>query len=697
MEIQLGKSLLNPEDGWTRKYCSEKNIGAFFQGVRGNGQFPNGRWYQVGDDRDLRNGTSWYVGGESNSFSFKFRGTSLRIMARELDIQSFNLEVSIDGNSFMAKVPVKTPNLFVVFEKLNLINQEHNVVITTKGHSLGNTGQEYYTWLQAIDYADLSVKVGNLLKQPEMGWKRVNNTDSLIKYTEDMKLANDDTLGKRNCFMNDYTAGKAGTILFEFVGTKLRILGITYKDYSSDIAIEIDGVKQKFSALNLNTTDFLQGSTLVYEKNGLDFKKHSVKIYNSDATKLYGIDAIDIDETGYLASTVKIGDVYNITEFGWKRYDDTNHNIEYIGEWYGNHTNPTGKYDDYYNKTLHYFYRDGEGIARFKFKGTKIRIIAGVPDDYSDKISIKIDDVEEFFSERILENGKRTGKRQVLVYEKTNLDLKEHTVILSDPKISGFFNGFNIDAIEIDAEGELLPYKQKVSLYKKVNGNILVDDFDSINPKWLMSPSNEFNNTIKKGFLRMNHSADKDVMLLIDKPQDNFAIQVIADYAPTKEGDEGGLLIYQNEKNKVEFLESYSANSSQSHKEWMAICKENQWDFYTKTDTSFDYMDNDSLDAKRIGVVLKRGTAEGFVPLDINKIIMTKSNMLRLRQLYENYKVVLKDTADNILSTNIVAAPHTGIDILLPSLEFEGIVEIYDEENELLAKKQSTFYGGDMY
>ncbi|MGE1016389.1 hypothetical protein ACQGSC_29045, partial [Bacillus wiedmannii] len=147
----------------------------------------------------------------------------------------------------------------------------------------------------------------------------------------------------------------------------------------------------------------------------------------------------------------------------------------------------------------------------------------------------------------------------------------------------------------------------------------------------------------------------------------------------------------------VEFLESYASNSSQSNKEWLAICKEDQWDFYTKTDTFFDYANKDSLSAERVGVVLKRGTEEGFVPLDINKIIMTTSNVLRLRQLYENYKIVLKDTADNILSTNIVAAAHTGIDILLPSLEFEGIVEIYDEENELLAKKQSTFYGGDMY
>ncbi len=52
----------------------------------------------------------------------------------------------------------------------------------------------------------------------------------------------------------------------------------------------------------------------------------------------------------------------------------------------------------------------------------------------------------------------------------------------------------------------------------------------------------------------MNHSADKDVMLLIDKPQSNFAIQVIADYAPAKEGDEGGLLIIKMKRIRLNFL-----------------------------------------------------------------------------------------------------------------------------------------------
>ncbi|PFM44259.1 hypothetical protein COJ45_25075 [Bacillus cereus] len=545
---QLGNSLLKPESGWTRKYCSLANVGPgnFFYDMPlpGTGIAHTGKWDVVGADDNLSDASAWFVGrDEGRSFSFKFTGTALRIMLKRWHEHRFNIEVSIDGTKFTGSVPATSSSFHVCFEKLNLVKGEHLVTVTAKGSALppGTPGL-IYTFLAAIDYADLSAKVGDVLKEPEPGWKR---------------------------------------------------------------------------------------------------------------------------------------------------FDDTDINIRYTGPWIR-----ASGYTSYYNKTLSYKSSEqGNENAKceFAFSGTGIRVISQYfvnPKLYRGSIKITIDGSTETYTIVPKVNG-----TQILAYEKLDLVSGNHTVVIEAQDNI-------IDAIDISG-GDLISQdvikKPKVSLYEKESGKIFVDDFDSINPNWLMSPSNVFNIASKKGFLRMNHSADKDVMLLIDKPQSNFAIQVIADYAPTKEGDEGGLLIYQNEKNKVEFLESYSANSSQSNKEWMAICKEDQWDFYTKTDTFFDYADNDSLPAKRIGVVLKRGTAEGFVPLDINKIIMTTSNMLRLRQLYENYKVVLKDTADNTLSTNIVAAAHTGIDILLPSLEFEGIVEIYDEENELLAKKQATFYGGDMY
>ncbi|WP_242294712.1 hypothetical protein [Bacillus cereus group sp. BfR-BA-01381] len=542
---QIGNSLLKPESGWNRKYCQLDNVNTFFQGVRDKNKYPSARWAIVGGNDNPSTEGCWlafYGPGniDDDIFSFTFTGTSFRIMQKFYPTHRYNIKVRINGGNWIkGSVIYNNPSMFrVCFEKLDLPKGTHRVEVTHDGFTAGSTDKDIYMMLTAIDYADLSAKVGDVLKEPEPGWKRFDDSNSLINYS--------------------------------------------------------------------------------------------------------GPWAVSTSENSS------------------------------------------------YNKTVHFSGASNPGIfsATFSFYGTSLRII-GIVTEYYRKGTITIDGITEEI------NYNRVGVTQcVLVYEKLNLIEGKHTVTISGEKI-------NLDAIDIDDTGELIPIdvakKPKVSLYEKESGKIFVDDFDSVNPKWLMSPSNAFNSPIKKGFLRMNHSADKDVMLLIDRPQSNFAIQVIADYAPTKEGDEGGLLIYQNEKNKVEFLESYSANSSQSNKEWMAICKEDQWDFYTKTDTFFDYADNDSLAAKRIGVVLKRGTAEGFVPLDINKIIMTTSNMLRLRQLYGNYKVVLKDAAGNTLSSNIVAAAHTGIDILLPSLEFEGIIEIYDEDNELLANKQATFYGGDMY
>ncbi|MEC5241198.1 hypothetical protein P9C03_28285 [Bacillus mycoides] len=531
MTIQLGSILTNPESGWTRKLCSESNITTFFNGVDGKGGSGND-WFFSSEYYVNRNETP------GKPFSFKFFGTALRVLLYGFP-HRFNLNINIDGVSYSTRLPSNVKKFYVAFEKLDLPKGIHNISIDIGSQT--SATDYFYTMISAIDYADLNAKVGDVLKEPEPGWKRFDDTDSNIKYT----------------------------------GPWTRL-----------------------------------ANSKGYYNNTISFKHNEL---GNESTK-----------------------------------------------------------------------------CEFVFSGTGIRVISEHSNypSYQNPIKITIDGSSETYT-----ISPKSQLQQCLAYEKLNLTAGTHKVVIEAQENI-------IDAIDV-LGGELLSpdliKKPKVSLYEKESGKIFADDFDSINPKWLMSPSSAFNNSVKKGFLRMNHSADKDVMLLIDKPQGNLAIQVIADYAPTKEGDEGGLLIYQNEKNKVEFLESYSANGSQSNKEWMAICKEDQWDFYTKTDTFFDYADNDSLAAKRIGVVLKRGTTEGFVPLDINKIIMTTSNMLRLRQLYENYKVVLKDTADNTLSTNIVAAAHTGIDILLPSLEFEGIIEIYDEENELLAKKQATFYGGDMY
>ncbi|WP_255295504.1 hypothetical protein [Bacillus thuringiensis] len=672
----IGQVLKNPETGW-RRYDDAINSDLITY---------EGAW----EIRELSSAAygKYHICGGKSKIRFSFVGSKLRIIGATYKLWPGTVNVEIDGvkyGSYTVGDPDSLEGNYSVllYEKKDLQYATHNVVLHADGVST----------LDALDFGEpgglvAPIKVGDVLKEPELGWKRFDDTDINIKYTGPWSRASGYTYYYNQSL--SYKSSEQGNentkCEFTFSGTGIRVIsqyGSNQTFYRGSIKITIDG-----SAETYTISPKVAGTQiLAYEKLNLLSGNHTVVIEAQDNI----IDAIDI-LGGALLTTVKVGDVLKEPEPGWKRFDDMDSNINYTGDWMV-HQSSSGIY---YNNSIHMksYSMPGTYGIQFTFSGTGLRLIAvksGTTSFKGKLTKVTIDGVDGGTFE--MYDSSINVLYQCILFEKLNLAPGSHTVTIST-------DALYLDAIDI-LGGELVLQdvikKPKVSLYEKESGKIFVDDFDIINPKWLMSPSKAFNNAVKKGFLRMNHSADKDVMLLIDKPQSDFAIQVIADYAPTKEGDEGGLLIYQNEKNKVEFLESYSANGSQSNKEWMAICKEDQWDFYTKTDTFFDYVDNDSLVEKRIGVVLKRGTAEGFVPIDINKIIMTKSNMLRLRQLYKNYKIVLKDSANNILSTNIVAAADTGIDILLPSLEFEGIIEIYDEENELLAKKQATFYGGDMY
>ncbi|SCL93647.1 Uncharacterized protein BCRIVMBC120_02338 [Bacillus wiedmannii] len=391
----------------------------------------------------------------------------------------------------------------------------------------------------------------------------------------------------------------------------------------------------------------------------------------------------------------KVGDILKQPEPNWKRYDDTNPLIEYDENWSKYPANT--EYDGSSIGAL----KGKNSSFKFQFRGTKFRLIVACSDTryYSNRISVSIDDLPiEYFDANTVSNT-----FQVLKYEKINLENKNHivkvTVVNSSATAATF--DYRFDALDIDETGTLLPvnYKEKhlVSLYKKQSGKIFTDDFDSMHPRWIVSPASAFDISAEKSFLRINHDASKDVLLLVDKPAGDIAIQVTADYQPTVENDNGGLLIYQNADNKIEFLESYSKTSSKDHIEWLAVSQGNQWDFYSKTDSNFDYADSEKLEANKIGIVVKKGIENQYTPLNVDRIIVTAGNKLKLRQLFPGGLVVLKDDSGNIVFKSAVDRNNTGIDIVLPSLEFKGQVEIFDEKNMLIATKKTIFYGGDIY
>jgi hypothetical protein len=168
-------------------------------------------------------------------------------------------------------------------------------------------------------------------------------------------------------------------------------------------------------------------------------------------------------------NSAKVGDVLNLPEIGWKRYDDKNlldlsagfgQNVGFVstGDVIGQQT--------YYKKTYTYFGGSdltGEGSwIKFNFKGSKLRIISGHGYLRSNGVLIKIDGIKyryDTYAQNII--------GQVISFEKIDLENKEHMVEISVDSDSTIYIGdgknykaSDIDAIDIDKDGEILPPKQ---------------------------------------------------------------------------------------------------------------------------------------------------------------------------------------------------------------------------------------------
>ncbi|WP_342530099.1 Ig-like domain-containing protein [Lysinibacillus sp. FSL M8-0216] len=150
-------------------------------------------------------------------------------------------------------------------------------------------------------------------------------------------------------------------------------------------------------------------------------------------------------------------------EIGWKRYDDSNLKIKYLGDVYKTQN------DLYYNSGYtsfslkHPFNNELNGI-KFNFTGTKIRLIGLKSSVYrSSNIVIEIDGVIERF------NQTGVDTKMALVYEKTGLTDMQHSVsIYADDKTSkvGTDNSirYDLDAIDIDGDLTNIDSSESISL-----------------------------------------------------------------------------------------------------------------------------------------------------------------------------------------------------------------------------------------
>ncbi|WFR62118.1 discoidin domain-containing protein [Paenibacillus amylolyticus] len=433
----VGDQLALPESGW-RRY-DDTHAGLNY----------TGSWYKVTGDKYFKGSVNVTTRAADNNYvSFSFYGTKVRIISDIAQDRHSDNTITVDGvtesfNTYKSGTAVLKA---VVYEKTNLPLGFHKVTITV-GHNRTNF------IMDAIDIDETGYLYGHALIVPEDGWKRYDDAEPFISYTGFTQRNNAVTGAYEGKSSYNANGSAVGEVVISFVGTKVRIISSsTNTSRAESVSVSIDGNVETFTART--TTNQVQA--LVYEKTGLPYGTHTVKIFDFNGVVIgssaaaFGLDAIDIDSEGWLVRS--IGSEMLTPDEGWKRYDDSHPAFLYLGEnWIFQTQTAT---PTLYNATHHYSARGmGGNEVRFKFYGTKMRLISSIGVTFANDISVVIDGVSEKFSAKIAANAATTDERQRLTYEKTNLPLGIHEVKL----ISGT-NGdwrLDIDAIDIDSTGRL--------------------------------------------------------------------------------------------------------------------------------------------------------------------------------------------------------------------------------------------------
>ncbi|MDK8188848.1 hypothetical protein QP794_01960 [Paenibacillus sp. UMB7766-LJ446] len=274
------------------------------------------------------------------------------------------------------------------------------------------------------------VAIGDQLSIPESGWKRYDDPNEVIVYTGTWST---ETLAGNYNGSAKYTSTNGSTMSFTFFGTKLRIIGGLYSGRTTTAQVIIDGAV--VGTINEDSATS-RTKALVFDMSGLTKGKHVVQIKAMD-TKVLLLDAIDVDEDGYLTRT--IGTALTTPDAGWKRYDDKDS--------YFNITNvPVITHASAYGGTIRYISPSNNSKIKFDFQGTKIRFVASTGvSSYSPSVGVKIDGVEYDYSLAM------NTSHQVMVFEKLDLEDKRHTVeIYTKDNLA-----FSFDAVDIGSTGGL--------------------------------------------------------------------------------------------------------------------------------------------------------------------------------------------------------------------------------------------------
>lgn len=245
-----------------------------------------------------------------------------------------------------------------------------------------------------------------------------------------------------------------------------------------------------------------------------------------------------------------------------------------------------------------------------------------------------------------------------------------------------------------------------LSIHRVQSGLIFDDGFDTLDSRWVVSPSDSYNHEGATNTLSLQHNAmDRSTNALFSLPQEEeLLFQVQADYTPTMLGDAGGIVIWKNALEKVEFLESEDGTQVGEYSTWRAIKRQNLWTFFAERGGAWELFDSTiCIDPTMAGVMLKGIERTGYVPLNLKRAILCKGTSVSVGNLDALSKLILLDNIGNVVSEQIVPEGYSGVTVELPAIPFTGKFNLYIKNQEgiyVLAAQQeeiATMYGGDVF
>ncbi|MGY5342924.1 discoidin domain-containing protein [Paenibacillus glucanolyticus] len=145
--------------------------------------------------------------------------------------------------------------------------------------------------------------IGEPLTAPESGWKRYDDTETLLNYTGLWNVGGAVVGAYKGSVKATATIDEK--VSFKFIGTKIRIIGATNKG-SANIEIDIDGTKETISC-----GGSLVWQALLYERLNLTDTEHTVTITNKEKNYFW-FDAVDLSSTGRLTHPDEVIDIKDL-------------------------------------------------------------------------------------------------------------------------------------------------------------------------------------------------------------------------------------------------------------------------------------------------------------------------------------------------------------------------------------------------